>query len=92
MTQHASPFNPSTTISYHLSAVSYITLKIFNSLGQEIAALTNNEIQSSGEHKIEFNAEKYNLSSGVYFLAMNAACINSQTNQYHNVVKMIYLK
>ena len=45
-----------------------------------------------GEHKIEFDAEKYNLSSGVYFLEMNAANINSQTTQYHNVVKMLYLK
>ena len=45
-----------------------------------------------GEYKIEFDAEKYNLSSGVYFLEMNAAEINSHIYNNQKVIKMLYLK
>lgn len=86
---YPNPFNSSTAISFQLSAVSYVTLKIFNSLGQEIITLINNLPQSTGEHKIEFNAEKYSLSSGVYFLELDAANIH---NQFKEVIKIVYLK
>ncbi|MCK9426423.1 MAG: FG-GAP-like repeat-containing protein [Ignavibacteriaceae bacterium] len=89
---YPNPFNPTTVISFQLSAESYVTLRVYNSLGQEIVVIKNNEIQSSGEQKITFDAEKYNLSSGVYFLEMKAVNINSQTTQYHKEIKMLYLK
>ncbi len=89
---YPNPFNPSTTISYQIPSVSYVTLKIFDALGQEIANLANNELQSSGEHSLEFNAGKYNLSSGIYFFEMNYANINSHIYNYQKVIKMIYLK
>jgi hypothetical protein len=89
---YPNPFNPTTVISFLLSAESYVTLKIYNSLGQEIAVLINNEIHSSGEQKITFDANKYNLSSGVYFLEMNAVNTNSQTTQFQKEIKMLYLK
>ena len=61
---YPNPFNPSTVISWQSAVSSYVTLKVFNVLGKEVATLVNGEI-SSGEHSIQFNAEQ--LPSGVYF-------------------------
>ena len=48
---------------------------------------------STGEHKIEFDANKYNLSSGVYFLELEAAESNSDNyEKYKEMIKMVYLK
>jgi enterochelin esterase-like enzyme len=66
---YPNPFNPVTSISYQLAKGGYITLKIYNLLGHEIATLVN-EQKSAGEYEIEFDASKYNLSSGVYFYTM----------------------
>lgn len=60
------PFNPITKIKYAVGIGQYATLKVYDVLGNEIATLVN-EVQQAGEYEIEFNAEKYNLSSGVYF-------------------------
>jgi hypothetical protein len=63
---YPNPFNPSTVIRWRLAAVSVVRISIYDILGREVATVLNEE-QSAGEHEIEFNALKYNLSSGVYF-------------------------
>ena len=60
---YPNPFNPTTTIEYHLSRGNYVTLKIFNILGKEVKTLAEG-YQQKGKHKITFNAR--NLPSGVY--------------------------
>ncbi|MBK7377746.1 MAG: T9SS type A sorting domain-containing protein [Ignavibacteriales bacterium] len=60
------PFNPITKIKYAVGNRQYATLKVYDVLGNEVTTLVN-EVQQAGEYEIEFNAEKYNLSSGVYF-------------------------
>jgi hypothetical protein len=72
---YPNPFNPSTVISYQLSAISFITLKVYDLLGREIIQLLNEE-QNAGKHKIEFNAEKNKMSSGVYIIQMQASVKN----------------
>lgn len=62
------PFNPATRIKWYSSKPGWNTLKVYNSLGQEVANLIN-EFKPAGIYEIEFgrdNSEK-NLSSGVYF-------------------------
>ncbi len=63
------PFNPSTVIIYQLSAVSYVTLNVYDVLGREVAVLVN-ERQNPGNYKITFGGNK--LSSGVYFYRLSA--------------------
>lgn len=61
------PFNPSTMIKYSLPINSYVILKIYDVLGNEIATLVNEE-KPAGNYEIDFNASK--LSSGVYFYTL----------------------
>ena len=61
---YPNPFNPSTVLSYKLSAPVFISLKIYDILGREVAKLIN-EFQSSGRHTVSWNAST--RPSGVYF-------------------------
>ncbi len=63
------PFNPSTVISYSLSENSYVSLKIYNSLGMEVATLVNSQ-QYSGVYSVGFDGSK--LSTGIYFYQLTA--------------------
>ncbi|MDP3149082.1 MAG: glycoside hydrolase family 2 TIM barrel-domain containing protein [Ignavibacteria bacterium] len=60
---YPNPFNPSTVISYQLPENSFVTIKIFNILGKEVATLVN-ETQKVGKYSIKFET-KNNLASGV---------------------------
>ncbi|MDO8550214.1 MAG: T9SS type A sorting domain-containing protein [Ignavibacteria bacterium] len=66
---YPNPFNPSTKISYSVPKSGYVSLKVYNALGQEVAALVNG-IKEAGNHKIDFNAS--NLNSGIYFYKLEA--------------------
>ena len=79
---YPNPFNPSTKISYQLREHSYVTLKIFDVLGNEVASLVNEE-KPSGKHSIDFNAGK--LATGVYFYQLKAG-------EYTATKKLILLK
>ena len=63
------PFNPTTAIGYQLSAVSHVTLKVFDVLGREIRTLVN-AVEKPGEHEVTFDGE--DLSSGIYFCSLSA--------------------
>lgn len=64
---YPNPFNPSTTIQYSIPEDERVELKIFNSLGEQIAELVN-QYQKAGPHIAVFNAS--NLSTGTYFYQM----------------------
>jgi|GEM_PF-735860 len=82
---YPNPFNPVTAISFQLSAISEVTLKIYNVLGQEIATLLNNESMEEGEHEVTFDAS--GLSSGVYFLQIESISENEiKRFQTHKLV------
>jgi hypothetical protein len=66
---YPNPFNPSTTIKYSVPEQSFVKIKVFNLLGQEIAELVNKELQT-GNYEVTFNASS--LPSGVYFYRLEA--------------------
>jgi photosystem II stability/assembly factor-like uncharacterized protein len=66
---YPNPFNPSTIIKYSVASASFVTLKVYDVLGNEIAALVNEE-KIPGIYTAEFNGA--GLSSGVYFYRLSA--------------------
>jgi|GEM_PF-2916652 len=87
---YPNPFNPATSISYQLSAFSHVTLKVFDILGREEATLVN-ENKPAGIYNVQLSADRYRLSSGVYFYSIYAKEINGNKG-FHDVKKMILLK
>jgi len=68
---YPNPFNPTTMISYQLPQSNFVTLKIFDVLGNEITTLVN-EFQQAGMHNYELGITNYELTSGVYFYQLRA--------------------
>ena len=79
---YPNPFNPNTVISYSIASEGNVTLKVFNSAGQQVSELVNAE-QTAGIYNVEFNASA--LSSGVYFYRLDA-------NGFTATNKMILVK
>jgi hypothetical protein len=81
---YPNPFNPKTVIGYQLPVTGNAKITVYDILGNEVTVLINQE-KSAGNYEIEFDAEKYNLSSGVYFYKL-------KTEGGEVSRKMIYLK
>ncbi|HEX2961264.1 MAG TPA: T9SS type A sorting domain-containing protein [Ignavibacteriales bacterium] len=76
------PFNPSTVIKYSVPENSFVTLKVYDMLGKEVATLVH-EQKSQGSYEVQFDAGK--LSSGTYIYQM-------KTNNFIENKKMIIEK
>jgi hypothetical protein len=61
---YPNPFNPSTTIEFVVPQAGWVSLKVYNMLGQEIATLYDGNVEASKVHTAEFNAG--GLASGLY--------------------------
>ncbi|HKB86637.1 MAG TPA: T9SS type A sorting domain-containing protein [Ignavibacteriaceae bacterium] len=68
---YPNPFNPETTIKFSVPSKSYVSLKIYNILGKQVAELINNEKQE-GIYSVNFNSSDYGLSTGVYFCELES--------------------
>ncbi len=66
---YPNPFNPSTTISFSIPTQSFVSLKVFDSIGNEVATLVNGEL-SAGNYTKQWNPD--HIPSGVYFYRMQA--------------------
>ena len=66
---YPNPFNPATTIKYSVPAASFVTIKVYDILGREVASLVN-EQKAAGSYNVQFNGN--DLSSGVYLYRMQA--------------------
>jgi hypothetical protein len=81
---YPNPFNPKTIISFNLQQAAYVQIRVYNTLGQEIAVLANNEY-SAGPHNVEFDASRLELAGGVYFYRIDA-------DGFVQTKKMLYIK
>jgi hypothetical protein len=91
---YPNPFNPTTTIQFDLPEDAFVTLKVYNMLGQEVAALFDREEMDEGSQEIEFDAGR--LASGVYFYRITAEPLalddEAAGSTFVNVKKMILVK
>ncbi|MBL8008614.1 MAG: T9SS type A sorting domain-containing protein, partial [Ignavibacteria bacterium] len=61
---YPNPFNPVTNMEFGISKSGFVTLKVYDVLGKEVATLVN-EMKQAGDYKVDFNA--VNFTSGIYF-------------------------
>ena len=66
---YPNPFNPGTKIVFQIPEGEFVTLKVYDILGNEIVSLLNEE-KGAGKYEVEFNAA--NLPSGIYFYKLQA--------------------
>jgi photosystem II stability/assembly factor-like uncharacterized protein len=79
---YPNPFNPSTKIKFSIPSDGFVTLKVYNSLGEEAAHLMSGDLKT-GYYETEFNST--GLSSGVYYYKLTAG-------SYSETKKMILIK
>lgn len=83
---YPNPFNPSTVISWQLPVSAWVTLKVYDILGREVATLVD-ENRKAGSYKVQFDGSK--LSSGVYFYQLKA---KSSDGVFIQTKKLILIK
>lgn len=81
---YPNPFNPETTIAYQVPNESQVNLKLYDSLGREVATLVN-EIKQPGNYYYQFSALDPNLPNGIYFYQLTAG-------SFTETKKMVVLK
>lgn len=84
---YPNPFNPTTMITFATPKLSWVTLKVYNMLGQEVATLVN-ENKVAGSYSVSWDAKDYtgrNVSGGIYFYRLEAG-------DYSVTKKMLLLK
>ena len=79
---YPNPFNPGTKINYQIPQTGFVTLKVYDLLGREVATLVDEE-KSVGSYEVEFNGVE--LTSGIYFYRL-------QAGDYIETKKMILIK
>jgi len=79
---HPNPFNPSTIIGFHILESSFVTLSVYDVLGDEIMTLVNEE-KSAGLFEVEFDGTE--LPTGIYFYQL-------KTRRFVDTKKMLLLK
>jgi photosystem II stability/assembly factor-like uncharacterized protein len=79
---YPNPFNPSTNIKYQITNNSFITLKVYNILGKEVATLVNEKL-SAGTYEVTFECS--GLTSGIYFYRLTCG-------DFSETKKMVLLK
>jgi photosystem II stability/assembly factor-like uncharacterized protein len=79
---YPNPFNPNTNIKYQIANNKFVTLKVFDLLGREVAILVN-EFQKTGTYEVSFNGSEF--ASGIYFYKI-------QAGNFTQVKRMVLIK
>lgn len=79
---YPNPFNPNTYIKYQIPELRFVTLKVYDILGNEVATLVN-EVKHAGSYEVEFDGTR--LTSGIYFYRIISG-------SYSDTKKLVLLK
>jgi hypothetical protein len=79
---YPNPFNPTTTINYTILSDEFVTLRVYNAIGEGLITLVS-EVKHAGNYKVTFDAG--NLASGIYYYRINAG-------EFNSIKKMILLR
>ena len=79
---YPNPFNPTTQIKFDIPKQGFVSLKVYDVLGKEVANLVN-EVKAAGSYAVEFDGAS--LSSGIYYYRI-------ESGSFVNVKKMVLIK
>ena len=80
---YPNPFNPNTEIRFSLPKDEYVTIEVYNLLGEKVVTLINRVHKKAGSYSVTFNGS--NLASGVYFYRIEAS-------NFKSTKKMVLMK
>jgi arylsulfate sulfotransferase len=83
------PFNPSTKIKFRIADFGFVSLKVYDVLGNEITTLINEE-KPAGTYELTWNAS--NQPSGIYFYQISVNPVSSDKRSFINTKKMLLIK
>lgn len=83
---YPNPFNPSTNLEFGISKSGFVSLKIYDLTGKEVAVLVN-EIKSAGNYSVNWSASEY--ASGIYYYKLS---VTTKTSDFSDTKKMILLR
>jgi hypothetical protein len=86
---YPNPFNPSTDIEFRILKPGFVTIKIFDLLGREVATVLN-DWRAPGEHHITWAADA--MASGVYLYRLEVISANDPSKHFSQIRKMILIK
>jgi len=93
---YPNPFNPSTVIEFYLTLPSIVSLKVYNTLGQEVVTLIDGQEMADGWARYELSSNGLHLASGVYYYRLVAETLVDEDNplsqKFSMVKKMVLLK
>lgn len=81
---YPNPFNSQTKLKFALPKREKVSIKVYDILGRQISELINDE-KMAGFYELTFDASKYNLASGVYF-------VRFETKDFSQAIKLVYIK
>lgn len=90
---YPNPFNPATNITYSVPSEGFVSLKVYDVLGREVATLVN-EVKNAGVYSANFNAASVSekLSSGTYIYELKFKDASGSKKDYSSVKKMILMQ
>lgn len=89
---YPNPFNPSTNIKYKIPESRFVTIKVYDVLGNDIATIVN-EDKPAGAHNVEFRTDNLELTSGIYFYQLRAGDRSTIAGQiFIETKKMVLLR
>jgi len=68
---YPNPFNPETNLGFGISELGFVSLKVFDASGKEVAVIVN-EVLAPGMYNYQFSTVNYQLSSGIYFYTLES--------------------
>ncbi len=86
---YPNPFNPTTTIEFSLPQSDFVTLKIYNLVGEEVATLLSASLLS-GSHQCEWDAS--GMASGVYFYRLSVGSLKGEAGEWVMTKKLVLLR
>jgi hypothetical protein len=87
-----SSFNPVTTIEFDIPKSSQVILKIYNSIGEEVAMLVS-DILSAGHYSYQWdNSRLSEIASGLYFYCLSVESLTGEMGSFFQSRKMLFIK